>query len=546
MISIAEVLKRPLFRHAKVVAGQNGTIRNIGWVHIVDIKNAGLYINKDDLILSTGLGLVGTNEKEREEYLKELIQHGVAGLCIELGDYFSQLPPDMLTIANQHDFPLIVFTKRIRFVEITQEIHSLLVNHQLETLRNLTAFSQELQRLTVQVAGIRPILAALHRHTSHQVVYYSPSGESLFAPISSPSEAEDIVTLYREALAKAPLSSRQAGVLQLNAHRFILSQPVTFLGQTVSYIGLLISGKKVSESLLMSLDYTVKSVTNFLLRRLFLEEKRQEGQKRFLINLLQGTISDEEQAQEQIGIPVSPAGSLLCMAGIASINHATLRYEGESVESIYQDIVLLVRSLLRKQELQALLMLEEKKLYMLCLTTKPPGRYSMKERVKEFIGQFEQAMLHMFEGDVQAAIGFGQAKAQITKGKESFEEAKEVLKINQTISGHYFYEDLGMYQIASKVTSKVFLQDFITNHIGTLLDYDKSNNAQLFETLRVYLKHMGSKQSAAQELFIHRQTLYHRLEKCRELLGDDYLAQEKRLCIETAILFYDLLRKKDG
>ncbi|WP_276912483.1 PucR family transcriptional regulator [Aneurinibacillus aneurinilyticus] len=543
MLSIAEVLQRPLFRHTSIVAGHNGIGRTIGWVHIVDIKNAGLYINRDDLILSTGLGLAGTNEKEREDYLQELIQHGVAGLCIELGDYFSQLPPDMLSVANRHDFPLIVFTERVRFVEITQDIHSLLVNSQLESLRNLAAFSQDLQRITMRATDVRPIISALHRHTSHQVVYYSPSGENLCMPNTNPSETRKTLALYLEALAKDPLSSQQAGVLQLDMHRFILSQPITSLGQTVSYIGLVISGEKISESLLMSLDYAAKSVTNLLLRRMFLEEQRREGQNHFLRALLEGTLTDEEQAQKQISPFFSSPGSFVCIAGIASLHHTLLRYEENRMEPINQDIILLVRSLLQKQSLQALLMLEGTKLYMLCVFSRKHDAASIKKQLQAFIVQFEQSLLHMFGSDTHTTIGFGQVKTRITEGKASFEEAEETLKINQILSGHPFYQDLGIYQLIPRFGSKERISAFITEHIGTLLEYDKEYNAQLLETLRVYLKHMGSKQAAAQELFIHRQTLYHRLEKCQDLLGNDYLAQDKRLCIETALLFHELFFK---
>lgn len=368
MISIKEILNRPLFRCAELLAGKNGIGRTVGWVHIVDIKNAGLYINRDDLILSTGLGLIGTSEAERKEYLKELVQNGVAGLCIELGDYFEQLPADMVTMADEHDFPLIVFTKRVRFVEITQDIHSLLVNNQLEVLRNLTAFSQELQRLTVQSTGISPILAALHRYTSHQVIFYYPSGVSLFAPAVEPSAGKHVTGLYQDALAGQHHASPLGAVLQLDAQRFLLSQPVTSMGQTAAYLGLLMNGEKVSESLLMALDYAVKSITSFLLRRLFLEEKKMESQNLFIQEIINGTVTDEEQALEQLGFP--PSSPHLFIAGIVYIEQSFLRYEGESIESIYQDIVLLSRSLLGKQRLHALLMLRGKKVYVLCITKK--------------------------------------------------------------------------------------------------------------------------------------------------------------------------------
>ena len=53
--------------------------------------------------------------------------------------------------------------------------------------------------------------------------------------------------------------------------------------------------------------------------------------------------------------------------------------------------------------------------------------------------------------------------------------------------------------------------------------------SELLRTLKVYLDHDGSKQIAAQQLFIVRQSLYYRLEKIEELLGADYMLPRKEL-----------------
>lgn len=173
---------------------------------------------------------------------------------------------------------------------------------------------------------------------------------------------------------------------------------------------------------------------------------------------------------------------------------------------------------------------------------------TIKNQLEAFIIQFQQALVHMFEEQVKTVIGFGQAKEMLILAKESFEEAEETVKVNQSLphSSRFFYEDLGLYQLPLKIKNTAFIPSFITAHIGPLLDYDEQNNSQLVETLRIYLKHMGSKQLAAQELFIHRQTLYHRLEKCKELLGDNYVEPEKRLCIEAAITFYTFSGREPG
>ena len=67
-------------------------------------------------------------------------------------------------------------------------------------------------------------------------------------------------------------------------------------------------------------------------------------------------------------------------------------------------------------------------------------------------------------------------------------------------------------------------------------------DSTLFETFRVYLACNGSKKDTADQLFIVRQTLYHRLEKLESLLGEDFMAPSNRLALEVAIMAYQLLK----
>jgi len=63
----------------------------------------------------------------------------------------------------------------------------------------------------------------------------------------------------------------------------------------------------------------------------------------------------------------------------------------------------------------------------------------------------------------------------------------------------------------------------------------------LLITLSKYLECLGSKKEASEQLFIVRQTLYHRLEKIQQLLDLDLLEPNNRLAIETAIKAHSFL-----
>jgi purine catabolism regulator len=63
-------------------------------------------------------------------------------------------------------------------------------------------------------------------------------------------------------------------------------------------------------------------------------------------------------------------------------------------------------------------------------------------------------------------------------------------------------------------------QRLVADEIGPLLEHDRRVGTRLVETLRVYLAHGSNKVSAAAALHVRRQTMYQRLARISQLIGD--------------------------
>ncbi|HZH61444.1 MAG TPA: PucR family transcriptional regulator ligand-binding domain-containing protein [Metabacillus sp.] len=79
--------------------------------------------------------------------VQQSINSNASGLCIELGTYISAIPQEIKNLADAHDFPIIVFSKEVRFIDITQEIHSLLIKKHYKILSVLEEYSNRLNQL---------------------------------------------------------------------------------------------------------------------------------------------------------------------------------------------------------------------------------------------------------------------------------------------------------------------------------------------------------------------------------------------------------------
>lgn len=536
-------MTRPIFKKAHIAAGESGLHRLVGWVHVLEITNISPYLSSGDLILSTGLWL--KSEQERKDYLLQLIQSDAAGLCVELGTSIDSIPADILELADAHSFPIIVFDKPVRFVEITQDIHSYIINRQHQLLKDLETYSRKVQQLTLQSTDVSSILRLLHEYSSHQVAYISSLEHNRFYPSMEPDTASSIAEVYSREIVHRDLGSQESNVLTvLDEDTSVLFQPVVIFGQVFSAVGI-VSREQPAEAVSLLLDYTVKAVATLLLRTQFLEEKMLRNQNGILQDLLNNRIHNEEQAQTSMGLRLLVKGQYLFMGGVLEIEHRATNTAEEQKEAGRQDIMVLLRSLLKKNNVPHLVMMKMNQLHVLFAK-----EYLMKDTernlmhtlqtITEDIGHFAEKQL---DGVVVHA-GFGKVRNKMIESSASFEEAYQVIEVSRSVAqlkGCLFYDKLGVYQLL-KAAPYRFLQSFVQDHLGELIQYDQEHELQLMVTLKAYMNAFGSKLETAKVLYIHRQTLYNRLDKLDELLGEDWLTPHRRTSIEMALLAHDMLQ----
>jgi hypothetical protein len=125
ILTISELFNFTCFNGYKVLAGKKGINRKVKWAHILEVTEVGTLINGGELILTTGIGW-SQHPETGVKFVKELIQRGAAGICIELHTYIDSLPEAIIHMAEKANFPIIVFEKQVRFIDITRKVYDLL------------------------------------------------------------------------------------------------------------------------------------------------------------------------------------------------------------------------------------------------------------------------------------------------------------------------------------------------------------------------------------------------------------------------------------
>lgn len=517
-LSVREILQNKHFGHAKVIAGKAGLFRPVRWVHVLEVTSIENLLNGNELILSTGIGWKGDKDTF-SSLIQQSIDSNAAGLCIELGPFISKIPQEVIELADAHDFPLIVFQKEVRFIDITQEIHSLLIKKHYQILSDLEEYSNRLNQVLLSSNPQQKILQLLHDHLKMTVFYISNQGKVQVLSKKTPEEQDKMFQLLKGN--------------KIPRHMNVAHQSVQALNQTFADLFIISESEAITEFESLILDRSAIALAQSLLRELYIEEQRKAKEAEWVSCWLEGGHSNEQihRYLSELEPNLKPNGCtvLLCKADNLEKIISEFTYLKVYFRSIFEQRGIFLLSYVQKNQMVFILLNNWK-------------TDDLKRRVQEGIDCLKRSEFIKKQKFSQLEFSVGKFVNNLSHVKNSYHTAKETLNIREKMPNelsNYFYEDLYIFRLVLAANEQGVLCDFISDYIGPVLLHDQQNNGELLKTLKLYLQCKGAKKETAEQLHIVRQTLYHRLDKLYELIGKDFMDPYKRQAIEVAISAYE-------
>jgi len=520
-LTVAEILKRRHFEQALIIAGNGGIQRTVKWVHVVEVTSIRNLLNGRELILSTGVAWKD-NSRLFVSMVKEFIDLNAAGLCIEIGTYLSEVPDEVIDIANEYQFPIIIFQQEVPFVEITQDIHSVIINQQYQKISDLENYSQSLNKRLLTIETYEEILQFIFSALDVQIIFRLKNQEYEFVPEISPDEQDSII--YQLEGAK------------MQDYEHIASSPIFLFGQEYAELFIYSKDIPISEYDLLILDRTATAIAQHILRDLYVEEKKRVEEFEWLHGWLEGehSLEDIHEYLVENGMKVKTNDAVVLITKQIQMK-----------DKASQDVTylkLLFRSVFEQNGFAVFFVEKRNEITFILLNNRE--KKNLKDRIKKAIESIQDSEFIRNQASTKLLIAAGKFIDSISDVHKSYQTAKETLKIQQKMTNkqiYYFYEDLHLYRLISQMNKYTDLQELASEYLQPVIQYDHKYNAKLLETLKAYLECNGSKQETSNKLFIVRQTLYHRLQKLENLLGEDFMEHEKRVAIEFMLLVHDYL-----
>ncbi|WP_156855271.1 PucR family transcriptional regulator [Oceanobacillus sp. AG] len=530
-VTVRDILKRKLFKGATLITGEKGVDREIKWTHILEMEAFDSFINGGELILTTGSNMP-LDSKDGISKLKKLIELEVAGLCMELGTHVQEIEPAIIEFANHHDFPIIIFPDVVKFVDITQDLHTIIINSHHEQLKHLHDLSNAFNELSLEPNGILKILKKLYESFHLNVLLISDDKQLFYYPLKNKDQAESILSLINEKREVEPYH-------EVFLHGdYYTAFPIKGLGSSWGDLYIQQRSGELDEFAFSIVDRATLAIAQIMLRNKTIEERKQNQEENLVQQLLHGEEYESTAALKFLPAPAENLYYRLIMIENSSY-HKEIRDEDWEEIKLQQSIIL--RSIFKRYNFFPAISITKNNIaviasyYKSSYATSDTNTFTL---ITEAIKNSHKD--NIFRGK-DCYIGVSSLQKDYSKLSKCYDEASAVLAIQKMdILDILFFEDIGIYRLLINLP-KHELEAYVSDYLGPLLDHQQQTKNDLLQTLAVYLETMGSKKETSERLSIVRQTLYHRLEKIEELMGEDFMNPTNRQAIELAIGAYAFL-----
>lgn len=548
MLTVREALALPILSTCKVVAGHAGLDNEIRWVHTSDIPDAQYeWRRRGVFLLTAGFSLRDSPERQAA-LVPKLAAEGFAGMALSIGYYLDQTPDIIREAADALSFPVVETPYDLLFIDVTEAILEQITNRQYSLLQRSTQIHKQLTEVVLQGGDLDDLAAALAgllrrsitiEDPSFRVLatgHYGPIDEARRASIetgrTSPRMAETLLQkgIYaRLQQSMAPIYVPPMPELDMEMERFVA--PIIVGREIYGYMWIIAGDRPLTDLDEVAIDQAATVAALILFKERAVREVEESLRGDFLEQLLKGATDSaafSEQAR-RFHYRSDRSHQVLLIHGVPEAGG-----DGRSLFTSVQDW-------LKRCGAEPLLVRRDD---FLVLVLEGNGQNGSDAGGKQFANALVTDLSHPA---CRLLIGVGTAATpgQNHAGgiRRSFEEAQEAVQISIALGrreGVISFDELGLLHWLYHLPVARRHSNAYLKHVYTLAGYDKERNTDLVKTLETYLDHGGSLVETAERLFIHRNTLLHRLERISELCQVDLRDPTHRLNLHAAIKGYHL------
>ncbi len=549
----------------QVLAGSAGLGARVRWVHVLELADAAHLLQGGEFVLTTGIALP-SDPVLLARYAADLAGAGVSALAVELGRrYVGTLPAALVRAAADRGLTLIAFEREVPFVEITEAVHAMIIDAQLEELRASERLHEVFTELSVAGASPDEIVRQAAILAGRPVILADLAHRVLACEPGSADPARLLTGFARRSRALSPAGSRPAG---LPAGRVPGSRRTAYdeaSGWLVTPVGargedwgrvILVCDRPPTATDTVLLERTATTLALGRLLTRHSESLERQAHRTLISGIISQAHADPAEAavrSRALGVPVDGRQLIAMVLRLRDPlgPDGVLGALGVSAHARVLDLADAAAAACRAERIPSLVgTLDDARagaMLSLSVRAEPDEVLTrLAARVHERLGPDPDGLV----------IGVGEAVGSIRDVRRSFLEASQVADVaaerldvrdprdpaaRPGAPTFYRLPDLRLRGLLHLLRDDPRLQTFVERELGALLAVEPDSG--LVGVLAAYLAAGGNKAEAAKASHLARPTFYERLRRIERICGTDLSSAESRTSLHVAVLALEAARR---
>lgn len=534
------------------IAGAGGLDHKITSINVMDNPDTVPWLKEGELVLSTGYIFTQTNL--HVDIIKKLKMQGCSGLGIKIHRYMEEIPQEMIEQANEMDFPILSIPFSGTMEEIINMIYHKMFQDEMSESERLTEMYREILESSLKSSKIIPILKKVSQFIRCSVFLllddyqmmenYIYDGQGITYPLPFMKNTNYLFPQKdRQLLNRKEISVNQPVIeytveYQNENYPFTLF-PLTHEKKRIGYLACYDFGKNMA-NIKFKFMKQIHSILVIVLLKNQMEMKENANlQNTFYQKILSNSISNIEHIEmlcRQNGFNFM--SSFLCMViHFRKVREYTL-FRQKTFYNRIQETVFRICSK-HDQDIRYTIYNNDVVLFLYpFVQDKNYTNHQVNDVAEEIIGE-------LIDKEAGAVIGYSSIHQGANKIYSSYAEAVQALELGQILhegKSVFSYENDMIYHILERNSTTAQLFEYFEYALKPLEDFDRENETDLVNTLKEYISCGLNVSQAAKNLFIHRNTMNHRMEQIKELISMDLRNPDHIYLIQTAFYARRLLQ----
>ena len=519
---LRDVLNFEILRNAGLrVVVEADLDQPVRWVHTGEIADIAQYLRGGEILLTAATGLGNTREARRR-YISDLADAGAAAVIIELGRAFRKLPPEMVDEASARGLVLAEL-EDVPFVEVTQQVHTALLNEQHEAQERATSIGDDFAQLVLDGEPV-PVLLELLAERLHNPVVLEDGSRRV---VAFGSHQQPIGPLLRswQAHSRQGHQGGSVGVQIAESEPRCAWSSVGLRGEIWGRLHVLEVDTPLDRVAALALGRVTSNIALHLMaeRDVYLSET---AERSLVGEVVRGVkFSGDDFLARATGLGVDFERDLVMLV-VGPIGNA----DDGATPGIDEQTV---RDALRSARWPSLAGVIGGRVAVVASAGPPLG-------LRPSLEAFAAALA---THDPSYHVGVSRP-ARATMLHRAFPEAQTAHRLGPTTGPDtiHHYDDLVLHRLLSPLLQAgPELANFVESELGELITYDDEHRSGLLATLDAYLQANGSKAATAEALFLQRRSVYYRLTRIEEILGRSIETPDHRVRLYLALRARELL-----